>query len=66
MLQKSDRKVIDKNKVREVVRDDFYNDLLEIKGNMKLVRTIFGYFDRCFQANEIVCKRNFFLKCFER
>ena len=65
MFYKSDGKVIDKNKVRDVLEDDFYNDLCEIKDDIKLDRTIFGYFDRCFQANEILSKHNFFLKFFE-
>ena len=65
MYYKSDGKVIDKNNVREVLEDNFYNDLLEIKDDIKLDRTIFGYFDRCFQANEILSQHNFFLKFFE-
>ena len=65
MYYKSDGKVIDKNNVREVLEDNFYNDLLEIKDDIKFDRTIFGYFDRCFQANEILSQHNFFLKFFE-
>ena len=45
MFYKSDGKVIDNNKVKEVLEDDFYNDLLEIKDDIKLDRTIFGYLD---------------------
>ena len=37
-----------KNRIREVLGNGFYNDLLEIKDNIKLDRTILGYFDRCF------------------
>ena len=62
MLYKSEGKIIDKNKIEEVLRDDFYNDLLEIKDEIKLDRTIFGYLNRCFQVNEVLAKYNFFLK----
>ena len=44
----------------------FYNDLPKIKDDIKLDRTVFGYFDRCSQANEILSKHNFLLKFFER
>ena len=66
MLYKSEGKIIDKNKIEEVLRDDFYNDLLEIKDEIKLDRTIFGYLNRCFQVNEVLAKYNFFLKFSDR
>ena len=40
MPYKSEWKIIDKNKIRDVLGDDFQNDLLETKGNIKLYRTI--------------------------
>lgn len=42
--------------------------MLEIKDDIKLDRTIFGDFDRCFQANanEVLARHNFFLKFIER
>ena len=43
-----------------MVGEDFYNDLLEIKDEIKLDRTLFGYFDRCFLANQVVAKHSFF------
>ena len=66
MFYKSEGKIIDKNKIEEVLGDDFYNDLLETKDEIKLDRTIFGYFNRSFQVNEVLAKYNFFLKFFER
>ena len=66
MFYKSEGKIIDKNKIEEVLGDGFYNDLLEIKDKIKLDRTIFGYFNRCFQVNEVLAKYNFFLRIFER
>ena len=66
VFYKSEGIIIDKNKVKEILGDDFYNDLLEIKDNIKLDQTVFGYFNRCFQVNEVLAKCNFFLKFFER
>ena len=66
MFYKSNGEIIDKNKIVEVLGEDFYNDLLEIKDDIKLNRTLFGYFDRCFVANQVLAKHFFFLKFFER
>ena len=56
----------DWGKIQETIGNDFYNDLLEIKDDIKLDRSIFGFFDRCFRANQVLAKHNFFLKFFER
>ena len=56
----------DWGKIQETRGNDFYNDLLEIKDDIKLDRSIFGFFDRCFRANQVLAKHNFFLKFFER
>ena len=66
MFYKSEGKTIVKDKVKDVLGSDFYNDLLEIKDEIKLDKTIFGYFDRCFQVNEALAKRSLFLKFFKR
>ena len=66
MFYKSEGKLIDKDKIKDAHGSNFYNDLLEIKHNIKLHRKIFGYFDRYFQVNEVLSKHNFFLKFFER
>lgn len=58
-------KLIDKDKIEAAQGSGFYNDLLEIKDNIKLHRKIFGYFDRYFQVNEVLSKHNFFLNFFE-
>ena len=61
MFHKSDGEIIDKNKMIQVLGEDFYNDLLEVKDEIKLDRTLFGYFDRCFIANQVLAKYIFFL-----
>ena len=48
MFYKSEGKTIVQDKVKDVLGNDFYNDLLEIKDEIKLDKTIFGYLDRCF------------------
>ena len=50
------------NRIENLLGDNFHNDLLEIKHKIKLDKTIFGYFNRCFQMNEVFTKYNFFLK----
>ena len=66
MFHKSNGEIIDKNKIIQVLGKDFYHDLLEIKDEIKLNRILFGYFNRCFVANQVLSKHNYFLKFFER
>ena len=40
MFYKSEGKITDKNKIEEVLGDDFYNDLLEIKDEIKLGQSL--------------------------
>ena len=58
-------KILDKGKIKDVLGNKFYNDLIEVKNEIQLDRTIFGYFDRCFLVNKVLAKYNFFLKFFE-
>ena len=48
MFYKSEEKTINKDKAKEVLGNDFH---IEIKDEIKLGRTIFGYFDICFYVN---------------
>ena len=66
MFYKSEGKIIEKDKVEEVLGADFYSDLLEIKDEVKVDRTILGYFDTCFKVKKALSNHSFFLKFFER
>ena len=66
MHHKSDGKILDKSKARDVLGNDFYVSLSKIKNHIQLDRTLFGYFNRCFLADQILAKYDFFLKFFER
>ena len=66
IFYKTDGKIPEKGKTAEVLGSYFYNELLEIKDEVKLDRTIFGYFDTCFKVNHVISNHNFFLKFFER
>ena len=44
----------------EVLGNDFYKDAYEIKDDVQLDRTPFGYENRCVLANEILAKHGFF------
>ena len=41
-------------------------ELKEIEEEIKLDRTLFEYFDRCFKLNKVLAEHNYFLKFFER
>ena len=66
MFYKSEGKILERGKAVEVLEVDFYNELLEIKDEAQLGRTIFRYFDTCFKVNNVPSNYNFFLKFFER
>ena len=59
-------KVLDKNKAKYVLGIDVYSGLVEIKDDIQLGRSLFGYFNICFLANQVLAKYNFFLKLFKR
>ena len=55
-----------REKIVEVLGGKFFNDLKEIEEEIKLDKTLFGYFDRCFKLNKVLAKHNYFLKFFKR
>ena len=57
---------LDNHKIIEILIENLYNDLYEVKDDIKLARILFGYFDRCFMANKVLAKYNFFLKFFKQ
>ena len=66
MHHKSDGKILDKSKAKDVLGNDFYVSHSKIKNHIQLDRTLFGYFNRCFLADQILAKHDFFLKLFEK
>ena len=58
--------ITEQNRITEVLGENLYNELLDIKDKIKLDRTLFGYYDRCFIANEILTRYNFFIKFSKR
>ena len=66
MFHKSNGEILDQTRIIEVLGEDFYNDLLDVKDKIKLDRTIFEFFDRCMILNEILSKYNFFTNFFKR
>ena len=66
MFYLTEGKNIDKNMAKEVIGNEFYLELLEIEDDIKLDKTLLGYFNRCLMANEVLAKHNFFLEFFER
>ena len=44
----SKRKDLEKNKAKNAIGKDFCEELLEIKDDIELDKTLFGFFNRCF------------------
>ena len=57
---------LEKHKANDVLGKDFYEDLVEIKGDIQLDKTLFGFFNRCFLVNKVLSKHNLFLIFFKR
>ena len=60
MFKISEGKILKKDKANDVLGKNFYEELLEIKDDTQLDKTLFGFFDRCFLVNKILAKYNFF------
>ena len=56
----------EKIKAREILGEDLYEDILEIKDEIQLDKTLLGFFNRCFTVTEVLSKYNSFLKFFEK
>ena len=66
MYYRCDGEPIVRKKMVEIFGGNFFNNLKEIEEEIKLDRTLFGYFDKCFKPNKVLAKHNYFLKFFER
>ena len=66
MFTISEEKILEKNKAINVLGKDFHEKLLEVKEDIQLDKTLFGFFDRCFLMNKVLAKHNFLLKFYER
>ena len=51
---------------KETLGDDFFLKLKEVESSVMLDYTLFGYFDRCRQINDILSKEYYFLRFYER
>ena len=52
--------ILEKGKANDVLGKGFYEELLEIKDDIQLDKTLFGFFDRCFLVNKVLAKYFFF------
>ena len=59
-------KSLAKDKVESVLGTEFYKDFCDVKDKLKLDTSMYGFFDRCTLANELLAKEIFFLKFYER
>ena len=49
-----------------VLGGDFYKDFCEVKDQLKLDTSMYGFFDKCVLVNEFLTRKNLFLKFYER
>ena len=52
--------------MKEVLGEKSFEELLEIKQEIKTDRTEFGFSNKCFLVNQLILKYGYFLKFFER
>ena len=55
-LIETDMIKLEKIKAREILGEDLYKDILEIKDEIQLDKTLFGFFSRCFKVNKVLSK----------
>ena len=60
MFKRPEGKILKKDKANDVLGKNFYEELLEIKDDTQLDKTLFGFFDRCFLVNKVLAKYNIF------
>ena len=66
MYYRCDGETIVREKIVEILGGNLFSNLKEIEKEIKLDRTLFGYFNRCFKLSKVLAKHNCFLKVFER
>ena len=49
-----------RERAKEVLGGKFYEELFEIKEEIKLDRTAFGFFNKCFLVNQPISKYGYF------
>ena len=66
MFKLTEGKIVSRNKVKSVLEAEFYKDFCEVKDQLHLDTSMYGFFDKCVLANEFLTKKFFFLKFYER
>ena len=64
MFKISEGNILEKGKASDVLGNNFYKELLEIKDGIRLDKTLSGFFDRCFLVNKVLAKYFSFLSFF--
>ena len=56
----------DRKKAKDIFGENLYGDLIDVKDEIQLDRTLFVFFNRCFLVIELLSKYDYFLKFYER
>ena len=66
LFKLSGGKSLTRDKVENVLGKDYHNDFCEIKVELKLDISFYDYFNKCFKANTLAAKKEYFKKFYER
>ena len=56
----------DRKKAKDNFGENLYRDMIDVKDEIQLDRTLFGFFNRCFLVIELLSKYDYFLKFYEQ
>lgn len=57
---------LDKRNAQKILVGGLYFDFKEVESGTLLDKTLFGFFEKCYEINRVISKHGFFLKIFER
>ena len=58
MFKLTEGKSLTKDKMESVLGREFYENFCDVKDNLKLYTSLYGFFDRCALANELIAKKH--------
>ena len=59
MFKLTEGKIVSRDKVESILEAEFYKDFCEVKDQLQLDTSMYGFFDKCALANEFLTKKFF-------
>ena len=66
LFKLSQGKSLTRGKVESVLGRSYYGTFCDVKNQLKLDLSMYGFLDKCALANELSAKKHFFLRFYER